>query len=77
MQKYNQLNLYNNDNCLLIPTSIDLDDFLNDTVKLIKEDRQQNVTQNFDKEHHHIMQCIDIALVTLRNLQQEIAPQIE
>lgn len=77
MTKYNQLNLYDNDNCLLIPTSIDLDDFLNDVVKLIKESRQQKVAQNFDKEHHRIMQCIDTTLATLRNLQQEIAPQIE
>lgn len=77
MTKYNQLNLYDNDNCLLIPTSIDLDDFLNDAIKLIKEERQQKVTQNFDKAHHRIMQCIDTTLAALRNLQQEIAPQIE
>lgn len=77
MTKYNQLNLYDNDNCLLIPTNIDLDDFLNDVVKLVKESRQQKVAQNFDKEHHRIMQCIDTTLAALRNLQQEIAPQIE
>lgn len=77
MQKYNQLNLYNNDKCLLIPTSIDLDDFISDTINFIRENRQQKVAQNFDKEHQHIIQYIDIALVTLGNLQQEIAPQIE
>lgn len=77
MQKYNQLNLYNNDKCLLIPTSIDLDDFISDTINFMRENRQQKVAQNFDKEYRHIIQYIDIALVTLGNLQQEIAPQIE
>lgn len=77
MTKYNQLNLYDNDNCLLIPTNIDLDDFLSNVVKLIKESRQQKVAQNFDKEHHRIMQCIDTTLAALKKLQQEIAPQIE
>lgn len=77
MTKYNQLNLYDNDNYLLIPTNIDLDDFLNDVVKLIKESRQQKVAQNFNREHHRIMQCIDTTLAALRKLQQGIAPQIE
>ena len=74
MTTFKQINLGDHHK-LLIPDNINLSQFLDDTITLIKNHRLAKINQNFDDSIKKIAQYTAQSLTQLQELSDEITPQ--